>query len=252
MSFVQNENSEFFGRSSTESSFEEGLREIFKSNFPIETPQWNHHLQVYLKRHNIMRVLHYNEIYRKIIDVPGDILDFGVHFGASSAVLLNLRGIYEPYNVSRKVWVFDTFEGLMGVSPDDPKAKEGSYSVPKSYDEVLEKILECHEGFSPISHIKKFEIVKGDARKTFPKWLKENPGSLISLLHLDMDLYEPTAEVLQAALPRLTKGSIIVFDELTEKFFPGEAKAVIDTVGASNVSLRRSQYQPYSAWYQVE
>jgi hypothetical protein len=163
-----------------------------------------------------------------------------------------MRGIYEPYNLSRRVWVFDTFEGLTGVSIDDPKAKEGSYAVPKSYDQVLEKILDAHEGFSPISHIKKFEIVKGDARKTFPIWLDENPGSLISLLHLDMDLYEPTAEVLQAALPRLTRGSVVVFDELTAKFFPGEAKAVIDRIGVSNISLRRSQFQPYSAWYQVE
>lgn len=252
MDFTQNANGEFFGRSLTESEHEENLRSIFKSNFPVDTAQWNHHLQVYLKRHNIMRVLHYNELYQKILDVPGDILDFGVHFGASSAVMLNLRGIYEPYNLSRKVWVFDTFEGLSGVSKDDPKAVEGGYAVPRSYEEILETILTAHEGFSPISHIKKFEIVKGDARITFDAWLKENPGTLIGLLHLDMDLYEPTAEVLVKALPRLTKGSLVVFDELTAKFFPGEAKALIDTVGAHNIRLKRTPFQPYSAYYQVE
>lgn len=252
MDFIQNSSGEFFGRSIGESEHEENLRNLFKNNFPVDTAQWNHHLQVYLKRHNIMRVLHYNEIYQKIIDVPGDILDFGVHFGASSAVMLNLRGIYEPYNLSRKVWVFDTFEGLAGVSNADPKAVEGGYAVPKSYENVLEEIMTSHEGFSPISHIKKFEIVKGDARETFDRWLQDNPGTLISLLHLDMDLYEPTAEVLVKAIPRLTRGSVVVFDELTAKFFPGEAKALIDTVGVQNVRLRRSQFQPYSAWYQVE
>jgi len=251
MDYMQNNHGEYFGRSFTENELEEKLRGIFKLNFPVDTAQWNHQLQVYLKRHNIMRIIYYNELYQKILDIPGDVLDFGVHFGASTALLLNFRGIYEPYNVSRRIWAFDTFEGLKGVTSKDPNSVDESYSTPKLYEEVLQDILGIHEGFSPIGHLSRFGIVKGDARKTFKSWLTNNPGTLISMLHLDMDLFEPTAEVLELAKPRLTKGSLVVFDELTAKFFPGEAEALMKIVGVQNVSLRRSLYQPYCAWYIV-
>ena len=251
MEYNQNESGEFFGRSSSESDIDSKLREIFKLNFPIDSPQWNHQFQVYLKRHNLMRILYYNDLYKKIIDVPGDILDFGVHFGASSALLLNFRGIYEPYNVSRRIWSFDTFEGLLGVAENDPNALDGSYAVPTNYENVLNKILESHESFSPVNHLKRFEIVKGDARTTFEKWLIDNPGTIIAMLHLDMDLYEPTSKILELSKERLTKGSLVVLDELTAKFFPGEAEALMKTIGLGNIRLERSQFQPYSAWYVV-
>jgi hypothetical protein len=251
MDYIQNTAGEFFGRSRTEDDLEIALRDTFKANFPVDTPQWNHQFQVYLKRHNIMRILYYNELYQKIIGIPGDILDFGVHYGASTSLLLNFRGIYEPYNVSRRIWAFDTFEGLRGVVGKDPNSRDGSYSVPTSYENVLQEILGIHEGFSPVSHLQRFGIVKGDARQTFRKWLDENPGTLISLLHLDMDLFEPTAEVLELAKPRLTQGSLVVLDELTAKFFPGEAEALMKVVGVENIALRRSIFQPYCAWYVV-
>lgn len=252
MSHEKNSKGEFFARSVNESSNDDQLREVFRANFPTDTAQWNHHFQVYLKRHNIMRLLHFDLLYKMILEIPGDVLDFGVHFGASTATMLNLRGIYEPYNVSRNVIVFDTFEGLTGVSGQDGEAVRGGYAVPKSYEVVLEEILNLHESFSPNSHIKRFEIYKGDARETFDTWLDDNPGRLIAFLHLDMDLYEPTLDVLKKAKKRLTRGSVVVFDELTANFFPGEAVAMMEALGAQNISLRRSQYQPYSAWFTVE
>jgi hypothetical protein len=248
----KNKQGEFFARSESESQNDSSLREIFRSNFPTDTPQWNHHFQVYLKRHNIMRLLHFDMLYRKIVEVPGDILDFGVHYGASSSTLINLRSIYEPYNVSRRLFVFDTFDGLTGVTKADGQAEKGGYAVPSSYENVLEQILTMHESFAPNSHMKRFQIIKGDARDTFSEWLISNPGSLIALLHLDMDLYEPTLEVLRKAKGRLTKGSIVVFDELTANFFPGEAVAMMEAIGAENVSLRRSHFQPYSAWFVID
>ena len=251
MTYDKNLNGEFFARNPTETDLEEKLRQTFKSNFPVESEQWNHQFQVYINRHNIMRILYYNEIYQQILNVPGDVLDFGVHYGASTALLLNFRGIYEPYNVSRRIWAFDTFAGLTGVTNKDPSAVESSYATPTAYENVLQEILGIHEGFSPISHVKRYEIVKGDARQTFDMWLEENPGTIISMLHLDMDLFEPTYKVLELAIPRLTKGSVVVLDELTAKFFPGEAEALMKIVGIQNIALKRSMFQPYSAWYTV-
>jgi hypothetical protein len=62
------------------------------------------------------------------------------------------------------------------------------------------------------SHLEKIEIVKGDAVRTIPKYLKENKHTLVSLLYLDFDLYEPTKIALDNFLPRMAKGGLIVFD----------------------------------------
>ena len=88
--------------------------------------QWNYHLSVYLKRQVISRVLYQDYLYKKILSVPGVILEFGVHWGATIATLINLRGIYEPYNHSRMIYGFDTFSGFPGLSDEDRGfSKEG-------------------------------------------------------------------------------------------------------------------------------
>ena len=39
-------------------------------------------------------------------------MEFGVRWGQNLITLNNLRGIYEPFNHSRKIIGFDTFEGF--------------------------------------------------------------------------------------------------------------------------------------------
>jgi hypothetical protein len=46
-----------------------------------------------------------------------------------------------------------------------------------------------------------------------------------------MDVYEPTKTALKYFLPRMAKGSIIAFDELNFKSFPGETIAVLEEIG---------------------
>ena len=48
--------------------------------------------------------------------MPGCILEFGVQWGAGLPQLISLRGIYEPYNYSRHIYGFDTFEGFVNTS----------------------------------------------------------------------------------------------------------------------------------------
>ena len=85
--------------------------------------QWNYHFSVFMKRQVISRLLYQDFLYKKILEVPGVILEFGVHWGATIATLVNLRGIYEPYNHSRFIYGFDTFSGFPDV--DD---KDGGFS----------------------------------------------------------------------------------------------------------------------------
>ena len=79
-------------------------------------------------------------------------------------------------------------------------------------------------------------------------WLAENPHVIISTPIFDMDVYQPMKDVLKSILPRLVKGSILVFDELNYPKFPGENLALNEVIGLNKLRLRRDPNQPYCAW----
>ena len=75
-------------------------------------PNWNTHKLLTMSRMSISRLLYYDNLYQNILGKTGVICEFGVQWGAGLSTLINLRGIYEPYNHTRKVFGFDTFEGF--------------------------------------------------------------------------------------------------------------------------------------------
>ena len=181
-------------------------------------------------RRSISRILYYNQIYNLIINKPGVICEFGVEFGATLTLLSKLRAIYEPYNYSRKIYGFDTFEGFtknLTTKEKKQKWKKGDYTVPKGYENFLDKLMHLEEENSPLNHIKKYDLIKGDASKTIKSFLNKNPHLLISLAIFDMDVFKPTNDCIKAILPRLFKGSVLVFDELNHPEFPGEVEALL-------------------------
>ena len=65
---------------------------------------------------------------------------------------------------------------------------------------------------------------------------------MISLLHIDVDIYEPAKFILENTIDRIPKGGIIVFDEINNKFYPGETQALIDTIGIKNLRIKRFNF----------
>ena len=57
-------------------------------------------------------------------------------------------------------------------------------------------------------------LVKGWVQDTLPPYLKDTGKAPFSFIHMDMDTYAPTRYSLEVIRPRLTEGSIILFDEL--------------------------------------
>ena len=96
------------------------------------------------------------------------------------------------------------------------------------------------------------ELVKGDATKTIPKYIKDNPHLVISLLYLDFDLYRPTKIALENFVPRMPKGAIIGFDEINMKAWPGETEAVLETLGIKNLRIKRSSFSSVSCYAVIE
>jgi hypothetical protein len=108
----------------------------------------------------------------------------------------------------------------------------------------LQKLLDYHEVENSLAHIKKTELVKGDAGTMINKYLKNNPETIISLAYFDLQLYEPTKNCLQAIEPHLVKGSIIALDELNNRDFPGETIALKEIFGLSKCKIFKSQFLP--------
>jgi len=227
----------------------ERLRGFAKAFVGNEDFAWSSNAHLTLKRQTISRILYYDRLYQKLVGTPGVICEFGVQWGASLALLANLRGIHEPFNHSRRIIGFDTFTGFTAVRPEDgDQVAEGDYSVDDGYADTLAELMELHESFAPIAHMRKFELVRGDASQTVVEWLNRNPEAVIGMAILDMDVYQPTKDVLTAIRPRLTRGSVLVFDQLNHHLFPGETVAVAEVLGIDSLRLHHDPHQPNCAW----
>ena len=220
------------------------LINLFNKN-PIPNEQVLSNLGLFLDSKNLSRILLMNHLYKKIINLHGNIFEFGTRWGNNGAIFTSLRSIYEPYNRHRKIVLFDTFEGLKNINKLDGKNEmmfEKSLSTTKDYSKYLDSLMKTQESLNPLSHIKKYEIVKGDASKKIVEYLKKFPETIISLAYFDFDIYKPTKDVLKAIKPRLCKGSILAFDELNDADAPGETIALMEQVGLNNIKLERFRY----------
>lgn len=240
---------ESLSKQATEVDRGQRLRALRDELGPLMGPHWNVHSNAFVDRIALSRLLYLNGLYQQILDVPGVICEFGVQWGATLSTLMNLRGMLEPYNYSRSIVGFDTFQGFVTTAPQDGEGVAlGDYATTAGYQQRLEEILALHEANAPIPHIKKFELVAGDASTTVPDWLRRNEHVIVSMAIFDMDVYQPTRDALQAILPRLVKGSVLVFDELNCPRFPGETTAVMEVLGLNSLRLQRDPHQPYCAW----
>jgi hypothetical protein len=227
---------------------------IFKDS-PILDDEKLNNLGLFISRQNLSRIIFMHEMYKNIININGVVMEFGVRWGQNLSLFQNFRGMYEPYNHTRKIIGFDTFEGFPSIDKRDGGASVasiGSYSVTEKYEKYLTQILNYHEQESPISHLKKYELIKGDATKTFEKYLQQHPETIVALAYFDFDIYEPTKRCLELLKGRLGKGSIIGFDELNYSEFPGETIAFEEVLGIKNYRIVRSPITPLPSYIVVE
>jgi hypothetical protein len=124
------------------------------------------------------------ELYSEIVDIHGDVMEFGTRYGENITLFSNFRGFMEPYNHSRKIIGFDTFEGFpeSAISKQDTSAEPDEFIIPQDYEEYLDKLMEYHETESPISHKKKYDLIKGDVTETLRTYLDDNPQTIIGQL----------------------------------------------------------------------
>jgi hypothetical protein len=164
------------------------------------------------------------EFFKRTSEVRGEIVEFGIFKGNSFFRWIKFRDLLEQTN-SRKIIGFDVFGDFPEANFEEDKLKrdafveetKGGKSI--SFEEITELLKKQNLQ-------KNVEIIKGDILQTLDKYLEDNPHLKISLLHIDVDLYEPSKVILEKLYSKVTKGGIIVLDDYGA--FAGTNKAVDD------------------------
>lgn len=176
------------------------------------------------------------ELYKLIVDKPGDIVEGGVLKGSGLMYWAKLIEIFNA-ETQRKVIGFDTFEGY----------PEGSA---KSYDRVTAKYFKqiqiqnsqdvSVENIALIAEKQKLgrrvELVKGKAEDSMPDYVQKHPDLKIALLDLDFVLYEPTMASLKNLYPYVVPGGVVVLDEYRIPDV-GETEAVDEYFAGEDLQL---------------
>lgn len=240
----------------TEAEALEALR--YKACFEGNPDSWETKLEnfpKYVRRQNLTRFMSLYELFKRVIDVKGSIVECGVNRGFGLMTWAKLSAILEPVNLTRRIYGFDTFEGFPSVSSHDVGTSTGNLKAgdlaADSYDELLE-LAAINDSTRFLGHVPKVKLIKGDATKTIPAFVEDNRHLLVSLLFLDFDLYEPTKVALEHLASRMPKGAIIAFDELDNPLWPGETQAMLDHFGGAGLRLQRLPFDPYIAFAVVE
>jgi len=207
---------------------DETLRELLKRH--LDDHDLIANLGSFGRRMHFMKAFAHYEVFQLVADLPGDIVECGVYKGSSLLSFARFLETFCPGDRTRKVLGFDHFKGLSGrTEKDGLDARVGNTAEgwnPADFRDTLFALVDAFNKDSFVPQRARVELVDGDVRETAKQYVADNPGLRLSLLHLDMDLYEPTLAALEAFWPRLLTGGVVLFDEYAIREWPGESEAV--------------------------
>lgn len=171
-------------------------------------------------------------LYDLVLDVnkchlSGDIVECGVWNGGSAA-MMGRASLEAPLDLEpRRLWLFDSFQGLPPPGEHDGDFEKQSYfpgwnkGNVKMVQEVLGKI-----GYPS----DKLTIVPG----WFDETIVREPIEEIVILHIDADWYQSVRTVLELLYPRVVPGGYVVLDDYG--LWPGCERAVLDYFSEHQIS----------------
>ncbi|MCB0319258.1 MAG: class I SAM-dependent methyltransferase [Bdellovibrionales bacterium] len=239
-------------RTEIEASILPRIDKCFTEN-PASAAQKLDHFPKYIRRQRVTRYLALYELFKLALPIKGSIVECGVNEGFGLMSWANFSAVLEPNNLTRRIYGFDTFDGFVAVSNKDSAKsydpKEGDLRA-DSYQE-LKEIVEIYDDNRFLGHVDKVHLIKGDICQTALKFIEEKPHTVVSLLFMDLDIYEPTRLALETFVPRMPKGAVLAFDELDNPIWPGETLAALETLGLNNLKLERFDFDPYIAFARI-
>lgn len=169
-------------------------------------------------------------------DIPGDIAECGVWKGGS---MMAVARTLARLGVTRKLFLFDTFEGMSAPTEADVSIEGLSAANALATED---KTTSWNWAYSPLDEVRKnlsetgydpqqVHFVQGKVEDTIPA---QAPPRL-SILRLDTDWYESTYHELVHLYPRLSVGGVLIIDDYGH--WQGARKAVDQYIAENNLKL---------------
>lgn len=185
-------------------------------------------------QHRMQKMIAHYEIYKKIIGLPGQVIELGVFKGCSLLRLASFRNMLESSS-SRLIIGFDAF----GDFPYPENASDSDANFIQNFEKIAGKGISEKELMQALQNkkIDNVELVAGDILQTLPLYLDAKPQTKVALLHIDVDVYYPSKVALDLLYPALVPGGIIVLDDYGT--VEGETRAVDEFVEIHGLSIQK-------------
>jgi hypothetical protein len=136
-------------------------------------------------------------------NVPGDVLECGAYRGATSlllAVLARLNGI------DKVTIMLDTFSGIPHTGPFDPSREVGEFRP------AADQVSVIRSQAAALGVADRVEIHPGLFDHTLPR-LRSRPEFKLAFLHIDANTYSGTLAACELAIPAVSAGGVVCFDD---------------------------------------
>jgi len=160
--------------------------------------------------HSVMRLGSLTHIQFIVEDVltqgiPGDLLEAGCYRGGNSVLMRAL--LEDDDSGQRIVWVADSFQGIplpiseKGKRVDETRNWKSRYNVSQHFVESV---------FRRYGYLdQKTKFLPGFFNETLPS----SGISHLAMIHIDVDAYDSTMDVLESMYPKLSVGGYVVIDD---------------------------------------
>ncbi len=167
------------------------------------------HFNLFMNDERLSKFLIHYEIFKKIKNYKGSIVECGVFKGTSFSRFAMLRELIGK-SKSNKLIAFDVFSDKFPDTKFKNEKKQRKHWINTAGGSSI-AINQLTKIFKK-KKIKNFKLIKGDVLQTIPNFVKKNPNLKIALLNVDIDFVETTQCVLDNLYNKVIKGGIILFD----------------------------------------
>ena len=138
--------------------------------------------------------------------VDGAIVEVGVWRGGTGAMMARRA---EQLGIKDTIYLCDTWEGVVKTGEHDPYYHDGKHD--DTSREIVQKLVD-EQGLTNV------KLLKG----VFPDETADQVSDKkLRLVHIDVDIYQSGADVLDWAWPKLSSGGVVVFDDFGCPGTPG-------------------------------
>ena len=96
------------------------------------------------------------------------------------------------------------------------------------------------EAILAYKNVTNYELIPGDILQTLPQYVNAHPELKISLLHIDVDVYNATQCILENLFDLVVPGGIVMLDDYASA--EGETRAVDEFIAGTGYRVEKTSY----------